>query len=258
MRKGLVCMRIALSVIGALFIFDTLIISTRSNLNLGVVMPAVIGLPLLIAGVFYPFFSELISRYLIARIIKWALIAAYASFAALFTTTTLIINAAESDYPADKLDAIIVLGCGIRGDSPTLVLKNRLDRAAECYAQNDDLIIVVSGGRGSGELYTEAHVMKKYLLSRGVPDENIVEEGDSHSTKENFSFSSDIIKARLGEEASIAFVTTKFHVYRAGKVAGAMGIQAHGIAADDIWYLIPNNYLRECAAIVQYAVSGKI
>ncbi len=258
MRKKAVYMRITLIVVGALLILDTLIISTRSNLNLGVVMPFVIGLPLLTIGVLYPLFETLAFKYAIVRIIKWVCIAAYALFGALFVTTTLIIITCEDDYPADELDAIIVLGCGIRGDFPTLVLKNRLDRAAECYNQNKELMIIVSGGQGAGEAYSEAHVMKKYLISIGVAEQNIIEEEESYSTRENFIFSYDIINKRIGEDASIAFVTTKFHVFRASRVAHSMGIEAHGIAADDIWYLVPNNYLRECAAIVQYALSGKI
>ena len=99
----------------------------------------------------------------------------------------------------------------------------------------------------------------RYLRDvRGVDTARIRREGNSHSTLENFTMSYDIIKSELGEGAKIAFVTTRFHVYRAEKVAKSLGIETVGIGSPGVWYITPMNYLRECAAITQYWFTGKI
>ena len=46
-------LRIALIILGIVGIVDTAVLSMYSNLNLGVVLPALLGAPLLIIGMFY-------------------------------------------------------------------------------------------------------------------------------------------------------------------------------------------------------------
>lgn len=140
------------------------------------------------------------------------------------------------------------------GDLPSVVLRNRLDRALDCYEQNPDLLIIVSGGMGEGESSTEASVMKKWLVAAGVPADSIIEEGKSQSTEENFIFSFDIINrlfdgsgAAAESNPRVAFVTTRFHVFRASRIAKKLGYDVNGVSAKDFSLLIVNNYLRECA-----------
>lgn len=111
---------------------------------------------------------------------------------------------------------------------------------------------------GRGEDCTEALVMKNYLISKGIPASKIIEEDASHSTEENFRNSYEIIADLLGDEAKIAFVTTQFHVFRAERIANKLGIDTWGIPAKDMPILVLNNYLRECAAIVNHFFRGKI
>lgn len=83
-------------------------------------------------------------------------------------------------------------------------------------------------------------------------------EDRATSTLENFAFSKKIIDEQLGENASIAFVTTDFHVFRAGRVARKAGLDAVGLAAPDVWYIRINNFLRECVGITVYGLRGDI
>ena len=53
--------------------------------------------------------------------------------------------------PSETPDYIIVLGAQIRDDGPSVVLKYRLDRAAEYLAENSSVICIVSGGQGYNE-----------------------------------------------------------------------------------------------------------
>lgn len=250
-------LRAAFIIIGLLLVLDTLLVWTRSSLTFGVVMPALIGLPLLIIGLAMPLFIKLCKRSKLFRALAFLMSLAYAAFALLFAvTTTLILT--HSSEPEDGADALIVLGGGIRGASPTLLLKYRLDAAADYIERNPQTIVVVSGGLGPDEIHTEASVMKSYLISVGIPAERIIEEDRSLSTDENFEFSGEIIRQKLGAEAKIVFATTRFHVFRSELVACKHGIEAEGIPARGVWYLTVNDYLRECAAITLYFLRGDI
>ena len=67
--------------------------------------------------------------------------------------------------------------------------------------------------------------MQKYLVERkGIDSSRILEEDRAENTRENFAFSKAMIEERLGADAKIAFVTTDFHVFRAGRVAKKAGI----------------------------------
>ena len=259
---GVTVIRLLLTAAGLALVFESIGAASLTNtLHLGIIMPLVIGLPLAIVGIFWPLFSRLCARFRIARILRTAMIAVYALFFLLFafTTTAILVNAAE---PADKKpDTLIVLGAGIRGDHPTATLAYRLEKALECYEKDPELTIIVSGGKGSDEAYTEAEVMKAWLVRCGVPEENIIEEGRSESTEENFLFSREIIAAMpdKGEgESTVAFVTSRFHVFRAERIAKKLGLDTYGIPARQYKPLILNEYMRECAAIVQYFFTGRM
>ena len=250
--------RIILSIAGFLLVAEGIGAASISNLNLGIVMPFVIGIPLIVVGVFYPLLSSWWSVSIVGKILKYAMISAYVLFALLFAaTTTLILANSKTTAAPEKADVLIVLGAGIRGDLPSVVLRNRLDRALDCYEQNPDLLIIVSGGMGEGE--------KKWLVAAGVPADSIIEEGKSQSTEENFIFSFDIINrlfngsgAAAESNPRVAFVTTRFHVFRASRIAKKLGYDVNGVSAKDFSPLIVNNYLRECAAITQYFCTGRI
>lgn len=251
--------RCFLILIGAFLILDAIVTSRLGSINLGTIMPFVIGLPLLILGVLYNPITDVWNKYLIGRLIKWGMIVCYALFSLLFLTTTILIRLAADAPVPKKLDAMIVLGAGIIGERPSRTLAYRLDKAIEVFNNgNEDTVIIVSGGMGRDEKCSEAHVMKNYLIANGIPEGNILEEDKSTSTEENFSFSKALIDERLGTDVSICFVTTEFHVFRAKALAKGLGIDAEGIAAPDYAPLSLNNYFRECAAIVQHFLRGRL
>lgn len=259
-KKGFaIVLRIFLIIFGAALVFEGIIASTMRNFNLGILMPIVIGAPLVLLGIFYTPITRFFEASTFGKIIKWGFIAAYALFALLFSFTTVLILK-NSAMPKDtKADAVIVLGAAVRGSTPSVQLAFRLERALEYHRENPDAVIVVSGGQGHDEAYPEAEVMKKWLVARGIPEERIIEELQATSTEENFLFSKALIdKALGGTEHEIAFVTNRFHVFRSERIAKKLGIDAFGIAASEFKPTLLNDYLRECAAIVQYFLSGKL
>ena len=247
-------LRILCIIVGAFLVLDSIVVSTLSNFNLGVVLPAIIGLPLLLLGAFMHHMDAGFWA-----VLKWFLFACYALGAVFLLVMGILMGTAAKRADEVKADALIVLGAAVHGDKVTWVLSNRLDTAADYLHAHPDTICVVSGGQGSGESVTEASAMQKYLVERkGIEASRILVEDKATSTLENFAFSKALIEERLGDQVRIAFVTTDFHVFRAGRVAKKAGIDAVGIAAPDVWYIRINNFLRECVGIVVYGLRGDI
>lgn len=126
--------RIGLILSGSLLILNTFFASRFSNMNLGIIMPLIIGTPLLLVGVFYTPLHSWWTTNTIGALLKWCMIATYALFGILFAvTTTMILISGNSNADKPRVDAVIVLGAGIRGTSPSVVLRNRLDKTVEYY-----------------------------------------------------------------------------------------------------------------------------
>jgi uncharacterized SAM-binding protein YcdF (DUF218 family) len=240
-------------VAGSFLVLDTLIVCCLSNYNLGVILPAVLGLPLLLLGLFWGRMDA--GFWLFLR--RLMLICYGLGCLFLLFLGSLMLRAMDRGEH-DDYDALIVLGAAVHGDRVTWVLSNRLDTAYDYAVAHPNTTLVVSGGQGDGESVTEASAMAGYLARKGIDPSRILLEDKATSTAENFAFSKKIIDEQLGKDASIGFVTTRFHVYRAGRVAQKGGIQARGIGAPDVWYLAINNFLRECVGICWYTLKGWI
>ena len=249
--------RLLLLLVGALGIANTLLTSAMSHLNFGVLLPALLGTPLLIVGLFLPGLKRF-SENGFGGICKWVFFAGYTVLFLAFAITFLVIGRAAHEDVPENADVLIVLGAGLRGETPSWVLRNRLNTAKLYLDENPHTVAIVSGGQGKGEQIAEATAMARYLRNAGIPEHRIILEDASTSTQENFAFSQTIIQERWGAAATVVFVTTDFHVYRAGRVAQKQGIHATGIAAPDVWYIAINNLLRESTAIWAYAVTGVI
>jgi len=123
-----------------------------------------------------------------------------------------------------KSDAIIVLGCAVYGDNPSPFFQARLDEALRLYKNGYANYIIVSGGKGPGELISEARAGKDYLTGKGIPEDVILMENSSFSTYENLYFSKKIMHMESLKTAII--VSNKFHLKRASLIAKRVGIDA--------------------------------
>lgn len=250
--KGQNMLRILLLIVGLALIADTAIVSTLSNFNLGVILPAFFGVPLVLLAWLLPRMD-----HGVLCVLKWAAAIGYAVTGVIFLVCGILMGTAAKRAQDVDADAVIVLGAAVHGDRVTWVLSNRLDTAADYLQSHPDAVAVVSGGQGSGETVTEADAMAGYLIERhGIAPERIYREDRATNTRENFAFSAALIERELGPGKRLAFVTTGFHVFRAGRVAKAAGLDAVGIAAPDVWYIALNNFLRECVGITVYALRG--
>lgn len=167
----------------------------------------------------------------------------------------LIFSAAAATPPAG-LDALVVLGAGLRPDgTPSEALAFRLDAALDYLEDNPDTVCVVSGGQGLGESRTEADAMYDYLLEHGLDAARATREDRSTSTAENVRNSAGLLEPG----SSVGIVTNDFHLYRALRIAEKNGLAgASGLAAPSNPLYLPQSALRECAALAKDLLVGNL
>ena len=72
---------------------------------------------------------------------------------------------ASKSAPKDET-VMIVLGCGVNGDRPSLMLTERLDAACDYLNTHEEVVCILSGGQGKGENISEAECMYRYLTEK--------------------------------------------------------------------------------------------
>ena len=143
------------------------------------------------------------------------------------------LNAAKSDAPY-----VIVLGAAVYGEDPSLSLVHRSDRAMEHLETNPSAVAVLSGGQGEGEDISEAECMGRYLKSKGVNEGRMLLEDPG------------------GDPSRVAIVSSSYHLYRACRMASALGMEAEGLrSADGCPVYMTGMYLREALAVWKLWVS---
>lgn len=135
-------------------------------------------------------------------------------------------------FDREKPDYLMVLGAGLRGDKISTALLYRLEAAIKFNEQYPDVKIIVSGGQGEGEDMTEALAMKNYLVSHGIDKNLIISEDKSTNTYENFLYTKNLLKEKLGkEDYTITVISNDFHMYRAKYLGRKVGFNCLGYPA---------------------------
>lgn len=134
------------------------------------------------------------------------------------------------DVPADRV--AIVFGAGLRRDgSPTAVLRDRVETAAQLYHADKVEKLLMSGDNRVMD-YNEPEAMRQYARSLGVPDEAIVLDYAGRRTYDTCYRAKAIFDIQ-----SAILVTQKFHLSRALFTCNALGLRAVGVEADNYYYL---------------------
>lgn len=120
-----------------------------------------------------------------------------------------------------KADAIIVLGYVSKDGRIHPLLKERLDEAYKRFQQYGHKYIIVSGG-AVGSRRSEAELMKKYLVEKGVPANRVLKEDKSHNTVQNLIFSKQLMEQY--QLKSFMIITNLFHVRRTKYIMHRLGM----------------------------------
>ena len=173
------------------------------------------------------------------------------SYIGLFT----YVCVAEKTVPApEATDLIIVLGAQVRPDgTPSVQLEYRLETALAAW-QARPQTIVCCGGKAGQEPETEGAVMRAWLIARGVPEEDVLAETASGTTKENIR---NALAMLPDTPKKVLIVTSDYHLPRALSIARDCGLDVCGAAAPTLPEYWLKNRAREALGWGKYLL-GKV
>ena len=140
----------------------------------------------------------------------------------------------------------IVFGAGVYQESgrPSLVLRDRIETAAELVEKGKSGSVILSGDGSTGSI--EVDVMALYAVEVGIPEERLLLDRAGNRTFETCT--------RAYEEFGLQdalLVTQNFHLPRALMICESIGLEAIGIRADQTRYSLLSHLiwaLRESVA----------
>ncbi len=136
------------------------------------------------------------------------------------------IISSEEASRLDKVDYVLVLGCGVREDgTPSRMLYERLKTGAQVLERQSGASLLLTGDN-SGESYNELAVMKKVSIENGVEESQMTIDDFGFSTYESLKNA----KEKFGAK-KIIIITQPYHMYRALYIANKLGIEAYGVTA---------------------------
>ena len=164
-----------------------------------------------------------------------------------------VISGAKTD--SENADYLIVLGAGVDGTTPSLILHSRLVAALDYLENSPQTIAILSGGQGPGEDITEAEAMLRWLTSRGIDESRIIKEELSRDTIQNLQNSFSLINLRSSGDGSpeIAVLSNDFHIFRARFIAEREGVEIGTVSANT-----PRAHLEFTYTIREYFSVGKV
>ncbi len=147
---------------------------------------------------------------------------------ACFAVLAGMVAAGDTTHIQGVPKAMIILGCRVKEDGPSELLRDRLDTALDYLNSLPEPIpVIVSGGQGKDEPVSEAAAMADYLSRAGYSDVYIHLEDDSHNTAENLGYSREILETLSLDPAEdgVLIVSNGFHLTRARMLAERFGYE---------------------------------
>ena len=165
-----------------------------------------------------------------------------------------IVLAGSHDQVSGQPSVMIVLGCQVRPDGPSILLQDRIDEAAAYLLDHPEVTVVASGGQGPDEPMSEARAIRDALVEQGVEAERILLEVASHNTVQNLRYSKALLEeAGIDTSGGVIVVSNGFHLARVRMLAERCGFgQVSTLAAPESH--LPSRlmmYIREPLALVK-------
>lgn len=154
------------------------------------------------------------------------------------------------DRMAGDPQVMVIFGCQVRRDGPSILLRDRLDTALGYLEDHPDIRIVVTGGKGDDEHMSEAQCMYDYLTARGANGERIWMEDQSRNTWQNINNTFALME-REGWDLTgdVLLVSSGFHLARIEMLWDRVRT---GLLRDEVYN---DQYISTLAAPVSHAPS---
>jgi uncharacterized SAM-binding protein YcdF (DUF218 family) len=240
---------------------DSLVFLALKKINAGTILPGGIGIGLLLIALSH----RSIERWKGNRAILLAWQSGCAIFFCWLASLAIFVgwNLSVSQHDDARQEAtpyLVVLGAGLQGKTPSATLQFRLEKVLQILRDNQNIKVIVSGGKGTNEEISEAEAMQAYLVRQGLLIARITLEDRSTSTIENLQFSRRLLEIAGVNLAvtPVGIVTSDFHVMRARRIALQAGYQHAWIAVAPVpWWIRPNSWLREYFSVGLAMMTGR-
>jgi uncharacterized SAM-binding protein YcdF (DUF218 family) len=123
----------------------------------------------------------------------------------------LVSHQADQDE-SRQAEAIVVFGAAEYSGHPSPIYRARLDHAYTLFRKGMAPLIITTGGAGEDPSFSEGGVGRDYLVSRGVPDGDIIAETQSSDTRQSAARVANILRAN-GMHNCLA-VSDGYHMFR--------------------------------------------
>lgn len=150
----------------------------------------------------------------------------------------------------DYCDYLLVLGGLVIGEeTPSDHLLERIHAAADYLKENTSCFVIPCGGCfRDGQKKSEALIIKEHLVKLGIDESRFILEDKSTTTFENFENAFEVIRVHSGKnpnEFNIAFLSSDYHLHRAGIIAKRCGFDKIGKVSCENKKGRLRNYTRE-------------
>ena len=188
--------------------------------------------------------------------IKVSLLILVVAGCVLFLAVLLSVIKGANERPKPDAKYMLILGAQVNGRKVSRSLRQRLDAAIPYLMDNPDTIVIVSGGKGSGEDVTEAFAMSEYLKKKGIAESRICSEEKATNTNENIMYSA---KFMTSKDASCVVVSNGFHIVRSLKLCKSQNLtNVSGLGSNSVPIMVPTYYTREVLALIKDYLVGNI
>ena len=157
-----------------------------------------------------------------------------------FSVTLVQVWLTSRHYDPHQAGVILVMGAAQYDGVPSPDLQSRLDEAETLFKAGDANLIMVTGGKEPGDVFTEAQAGARYLESKGVPARDILQAGGNDSYQ-NISDAVPQLKAR--GISTVLVTTDPFHEDRSMAIASGFGLSPSPTPTQDSpirgWATVP-------------------
>jgi uncharacterized SAM-binding protein YcdF (DUF218 family) len=166
-----------------------------------------------------------------------------------FSVTLVQVWLTSRHYDPHQAGVILVMGAAQYDGVPSPDLQSRLDEAETLFKAGDANLIMVTGGKEPGDVFTEAQAGARYLESKGVPARDILQAGGNDSYQ-NISDAVPQLKAR--GISTVLVTTDPFHEDRSMAIVSSFDLTPSPTPTQDSpirgWSTVPY-FLKEAAGV---------
>ncbi len=141
---------------------------------------------------------------------------------------------------------------------------DRITQALQLYRMGKIKKILITGGQGFNPTnpYSEAELLKRFLVMTGMPEVDILIEEKSVNTRENALFTKEFLeKNGIATDQEFVLITSAFHMPRSKKCFDKVGLKTIPFPVDyyshDLKYDLPELLYPRPEALVNWQVLVK-